>query len=170
MLAFATFVYDTLDVATRLGRYLLEELFSLKGLGGRWLATLGTLFVPGVYVLMAPTLSVGGKPVPLWNSIWPLFGSSNQLLAALTLLLMSVWAKQMKKRAPWLIIPTAFMFLTSTTALVIQMKKAVAQLSLGVSTPSLLNLTISTLLLVVSFSFLITCLSAFRKPREALLT
>jgi carbon starvation protein len=82
-MAFSTFVFDTLDVATRLGRYILQELFDAHSRGVAALATLATVAVPLAFVLAAPKDS--------WLRFWVLFGSSNQLLAALTLLGITVW-------------------------------------------------------------------------------
>ena len=77
LLAFTTFVYDTLDVCTRLGRYVLQEMTGLKGLAGGAAATLITLAGPSLYLGMNPP----GK----FYTFWTIFGTSNQLLAALTL-------------------------------------------------------------------------------------
>jgi carbon starvation protein len=118
MLAFATFVYDTLDVATRLGRYLLEEAFGLRGVAGRTLATLATLGIPLAYILLTPdTLTIDGRSLPPWRAVWTVFGASNQLLAALTLLVVSVWLHR-TRRATWIsLLPALFMFVTTVTAL-----------------------------------------------------
>jgi len=77
LLAFSTFVYDTLDVCTRLARYILQEFTGLKGRSGGWLATAATLVLPLLFLLS--TKEKG------YLVAWPIFGSSNQLLAALTL-------------------------------------------------------------------------------------
>jgi len=90
MLAFATFVFDTIDVSTRLGRYLLQELFGWRTLAGRTLATFLTLIVPAVLLGLTIT-GTDGKPIPVYLSIWPVFGASNQLLAALSLLGLFIW-------------------------------------------------------------------------------
>jgi len=119
LLAFTTFVYDTLDVSTRLGRYILQELTGLKGRAGRYLATGLTAGVPLVLVLQKAT-DAGGNPVPAWQVFWPLFGASNQLLAALTLIGITVWvAKVYKARWVWLVtgLPTLWMYTMSTWAL-----------------------------------------------------
>jgi len=110
LLAFTTFVYDTLDVATRLGRYMLQELFGLKGRRGAWIATLATLFLPALF--MSATLhDARGNVVPAWRIFWTIFGSSNQLLAALTLLGLAVWLLRTGRRvAAWLVaLPMLFM-------------------------------------------------------------
>jgi carbon starvation protein len=114
LLAFTTFVYDTLDVSTRLGRYILQELTGWKGRMGRWLATAVTVGMPLLLVVTS------GKKGPAWQVFWPLFGASNQLLAALTLIGITVWlAKAYQARWVWLVtgLPTLWMFAMSTWAL-----------------------------------------------------
>jgi len=90
LLCFATFVFDTLDACTRLARYVLMELTGWKGALGAAAATAITLSVP-LIVLSLPALIVDGKPVPFWRIFWNLFGMSNQLLAALSLLGVAMW-------------------------------------------------------------------------------
>ena len=119
LMAFTTFVYDTLDVCTRLGRYIVQELTGLKGRAGGWLGTALTAGVPLVF-LLRPNLDDAGKPVAAWRAFWPLFGASNQLLAALTLLGITVWLWRTRRQAwVWLVtgLPTVFMYAMSTWAL-----------------------------------------------------
>lgn len=108
LLAFTTFIYDTLDVATRLARYLLEELTGWKGKLGRFWATAISLAIPAVCVSIRIT-DPSGKVVPAWKVFWTIFGTSNQLLAALTLMVLSVWLWKSKK-AWWVsALPSCFM-------------------------------------------------------------
>lgn len=119
LMAFTTFVYDTLDVCTRLGRYLIQELTGLKGNAGRWVGTALTSGVPLVFVLQRMT-DASGKEVPVWRIFWNLFGASNQLLAALTLIGVTVWlVKTTQARWVWLVtgVPTLLMYVMSTWAL-----------------------------------------------------
>ena len=108
LLAFATFIYDTLDVATRLGRYIFQELTGWQGKWGRVWATLCTLALPAVCVSMT-VKDPAGHVIPAWKFFWTIFGTSNQLLAALTLLTITVWLARTGK--PWALsaIPSAFM-------------------------------------------------------------
>ncbi len=107
-LAFATFIYDTLDVATRLGRYIVQEFTGWKGRRGMLAATVATLLLPALAVGMKVTDSAG-NPAPLWKLFWPAFGASNQLLAALTLAGLTLWLKK-EKRNHWITgIPAVFM-------------------------------------------------------------
>jgi carbon starvation protein len=118
LMAFTTFVYDTLDVCTRLGRYIIQELTGLSGWKGRWLGTALTAGAPLFFVLRKN--EVNGQPVPVWRMFWDLFGASNQLLAALTLLGVTVWLWRTRRNPlVWLItgVPTVVMYTMSTWAL-----------------------------------------------------
>ena len=117
LMAFTTFVYDTLDVCTRLGRFILQELTGWRGAGGRWFGTALTAGIP-LFFLLRPTADTG---VPVWQMFWNLFGASNQLLAALTLLGVTVWLWRTRRAAwVWFVtgLPTVFMYVMSTWALI----------------------------------------------------
>lgn len=120
LLAFTTFVYDTLDVTTRLGRFIVQEL---TGWTGWWGRIISTVLVGGTpLLLMSVSLTdPAGKPVTAWSLFWKTFGSSNQLLAALALVGLTVWLQKTSKNAKaWLFtcIPAVFMFVMSTWALI----------------------------------------------------
>ncbi|MBI3117061.1 MAG: carbon starvation protein A, partial [Candidatus Hydrogenedentes bacterium] len=119
LLAFTTFVYDTLDVCTRLGRYILQELTGWSGSFGRWATTALTAGAPLFFVTQTVT-DAQGKVVPAWRLFWGLFGASNQLLAALSLLGVTVWLwRTYRARWVWLVagLPTLLMYVMSTWAL-----------------------------------------------------
>ena len=119
LMAFNTFVYDTLDVCTRLGRFIIQELTGWRNAFGVWFGTLLTAGVPAFFVMQR--ITDGGKTVPVWRVFWNLFGASNQLLAALTLLGVTVWLWR-TRRAVWVFfvtgIPAVFMYVMSSWALV----------------------------------------------------
>lgn len=115
LMAFTTFVYDTLDVCTRLGRYVVQELTGWHGRFGRFFATAVTAGVPLYFLLGEPTDETG-KIVAAWKVYWKLFGASNQLLAALTLLGVTVWLWRTRRaRWVWFVtgLPGAFMYVIS---------------------------------------------------------
>lgn len=129
LMAFTTFVYDTLDVCTRLGRYIIQELTGWHDTKGKWLATALTAGVPLLFV-MRTTVDASGRVIPIWQTFWALFGASNQLLAALTLLGVTVWLwKTRRARWVWLVtgLPTAWMYTMSVWALVTMISRAWAQ-------------------------------------------
>jgi carbon starvation protein len=120
LMAFTTFVYDTLDVCTRLGRFIVQELTGLHNWFGRLLGSAFTAGVP-LFFVMRTAVNAKGDPIPVWRVFWPLFGASNQLLAALTLLGVTVWLWRTKgSRLVWLItgVPTVVMYSMSAWALV----------------------------------------------------
>lgn len=121
-MAFSTFVFDTLDVATRLGRYILQELFGSRGMVGAVLATLATLGVPALLIATAKPPVPGARPA--YMDYWTLFGTSNQLLAALTLLGVTVWLKRSGRRAWFVIFPMVFVMTITVWALVAQVIQA----------------------------------------------
>jgi len=119
LMAFTTFVYDTLDVCTRLGRYIIQELTGLRNRFGRWLGSALTAGVP-LYFLLRSSSGADGKPIPPWLTFWFLFGATNQLLAALTLLGVTVWLwRTRRNRLLWLVtgVPTLVMYVMSLWAL-----------------------------------------------------
>ncbi len=120
LMAFNTFVYDTLDVCTRLGRFIIQELTGWRGAAGRWFGTILTAGAPFFFVMQRVT-DAKGNPMPVWKMFWGLFGASNQLLAALTLLGVTVWLWR-TRRAVWVFvvtgIPAILMYVMSSWALV----------------------------------------------------
>ncbi|HYO25472.1 MAG TPA: carbon starvation CstA family protein, partial [Lacipirellulaceae bacterium] len=66
LMAFTTFVYDTLDVCTRLGRFILQELTGWRGAGGRFFGTALTAGAP-LFFLLRPQADAA---VPVWRVFW----------------------------------------------------------------------------------------------------
>lgn len=135
MLAFATFVYDTLDVSTRLARYLFTEATGWKTRTGGIVGTLATLALPG-YVVAQTVTNAQGNPVPAYLVVWPLFGSINQLLAGLTLVGLSLWLAKAKKGKAVRVavgVPMLFMMGMTGSALVLQIRDAANPLLLVVA-------------------------------------
>lgn len=119
LMAFTTFVYDTLDVCTRLGRYIIQELSGLQDARGRWLGTIITTGAP-LYFLLQSATDAAGNRIPVWRTFWSLFGASNQLLAALTLLGVTVWLWRTRRSAwVWAVTgaPMVLMYVMSTLSL-----------------------------------------------------
>jgi len=116
LMAFTTFVYDTLDVCTRLGRFIIQELTVQHNWFGRFLGTALTAGVPLFFLLGHPV----DAPKPVYDVFWSLFGASNQLLAALTLIGVTVWLWK-TRRAMWVWpvvgLPAVWMYVMSTWAL-----------------------------------------------------
>jgi len=118
-LALSAFALTSLDTATRLGRFIFQEFFSEAGkedsiLTNRYFSTAVTVAVGGFLAFYG------------WSKIWPMFGSANQLLAALALITIAVWLKNIGKNNKMLTIPTIFMFAATLTALILLVKANMA--------------------------------------------
>ena len=117
LLALSTFLLTTLDTATRVSRYVLEELFSLDRMRYRHaLATLPTLSITALLTLM-PHRDQAGALVPTWRVIWPVFGATNQLLGGLALMVVSLWLRRTGKQTWPALLPMGFMLSATTFAL-----------------------------------------------------
>lgn len=108
-MAFSTFVFDTLDVSMRLGRYIVQEICGLPGHVGAVIGTLATVAIPFMLIFFARPGS--------YLDFWTLFGASNQLLAALTLLSITVWLHQARKRIAFTLLPMLFVLVVTLWAL-----------------------------------------------------
>jgi len=109
-MAFSTFVFDTLDVCTRLGRYIVQELFGWPGRFGALVGTILTIALPVYFITFARE--------GMWVKFWTLFGASNQLLAALTLLAITVWLYQARQRIGFTLYPMLFVLSITLWALI----------------------------------------------------
>ena len=166
LLAFTTFVYDTLDVATRLGRYIIQELTGFKGRKGAVFGTLATLVLPAVFV-SAKMSDASGGAIPAWKLFWPVFGTSNQLLAALTLLGITLWVRRGKHAwVAWITgVPMLFMMTTTIWALILSVSKSAdAWSSKGaVDAPGV----ISVVLLLLAFMLIVQAIKSLWSGNRA---
>ena len=67
LMAFTTFVYDTLDVCTRLGRFIVQELTGLHNWFGRLLGSALTAGVP-LFFVMRTAVNAKGEPIAVWRA------------------------------------------------------------------------------------------------------
>ncbi len=141
LLAFSSFVFDTMDVCTRLGRYVLQELTGMRGMAGGAAATLITLAGPSIYLYLAPAGS--------FKTFWTIFGTSNQLLAALTLVAVSVWLWRTGRPVWFALLPAIFMILTTGTALVMNFQTFYRAYIPRHATPALINMGIAAVLFLL---------------------
>ena len=108
------FVVTTLVAAVRLNRYLFEELWTIlfkktpKVLKQRWVNA-------AISVVLMWILAYSNA----FSSLWPIFGTANQLLAALALLAVSAWLLVRKKKNLFTLIPAIFMIVTTLASLFI---------------------------------------------------
>lgn len=106
-----SFAATTLDSAARIQRYIIRELaerFNAGSLGGR--------YGRGAIAALTPLLLVFGSA---WMALWPMFGATNQMLAGLSMLVVTVYLLRKKRRTLNYVIPMIFLILATGAALVI---------------------------------------------------
>ncbi len=117
----ASFAATTLDTATRLHRYVIQELagaIRLKPLSNKYAAT-GLAVVLGGVIAMIPAPGKGMGTGGL--ILWPLFGATNQLLAGLAFLVAFFYLWR-RKRSTWFIaLPMTLMLVMPLWAMLLQM-------------------------------------------------
>lgn len=116
-LAVSAFALTSLDTATRIGRFIFQEFFEGQGksvFSDKYVSTIITVIFGAILTFMG------------YQKIWPIFGSANQLLAALALLAIAAYLMKQHKSAKMIMVPMVFMFLVTLTALILVMKSNLA--------------------------------------------
>ena len=161
----------SLDSVARIGRMSFQELFYgdttdtskmpgwQKVLTNKYFATIITLF-------FGYLLTLGG-----YNNIWPLFGSANQLLAALVLIALAVFLKTTGRTGWTLYIPMFVMLAVTFTALIQKTIALVSNIAGGQATFLVdgLQFIVAILLMVLGVLVAFSCLKKLftAKKQEA---
>jgi carbon starvation protein len=150
------FVITTLDTAVRLNRYLFEELWGIifktpiKILHSYW-------FNAGLSVVLMFILCYTNQ----FRILWPIFGTANQLLAALTLIAVSSWLLIRGKPIWVTILPAIFMMATTTVSLFMLLFKKY------IPTQNYILIVADIMLLSLSLGVVVLTVSKVRKPKLA---
>ncbi len=163
ILALSTFILTTLDSAARIGRYTLSELLGerMEIFKNKYFSTLVTISAALVLVL-AKSYDLQGNLIPAWKIIWPLFGSSNQLLASLALLSATLYLISRKKRCIITLIPLLFMLPMTIFALLL-----IAVTNLRTPTPNHIIGFSAIVLIVLSLLLVAESIYSIRKKESA---
>jgi carbon starvation protein len=159
-MAFSTFVFDTLDVSARLGRYIIQELFDWRSRVGAAVGTLLTLALPAYFLYVSQEGA--------YLKFWTLFGASNQLLAALTLLSITIWLYRARRRIAFTLLPMLFV-LTVTLWSLMRLTVANFRAANGLDV-SMINGLVAAVLILLALFLAVTALVKLRGERNAVLT
>ncbi len=124
--AIVAFALTTLDSATRLLRYNVEEIFKSMGLGvlaNRFVASLVAVAGIGFFALLRVYDAASGAYKPAGLLLWQMFGTTNQLLAGLTLLCVSLFLFKLARPVWYTIVPMFAMLGISLLAMLINLSE-----------------------------------------------
>ena len=117
-----SFAATTLDTATRIQRFILNEFgiaTGVRALSNRYVATIVAI-IPAILLAFWNVVEPGtGTMRQAGWVLWPIFGASNQMLAALTLMVLTLYYWQKKRPILPLLIPMIFVMGITITALVV---------------------------------------------------
>ena len=137
-LAVSAFALTSLDTATRLGRFLFQELFPKnKVLSNMYVATAITAGIGFIFCLAG------------YQNVWPLFGACNQLVAVPAFLCLATYLKRKGKNEKMLYIPMVFMLCATLTSLATSFVTNVTKLMAG--TGAIMKEGLQTVIIVPIF-------------------
>ena len=149
------FAATTMDTGVRLQRFVVAEIGEIMGFKlNTWVATLIVLVVTMGLAFGAGADGSGGMV------IWPLFGTTNQLMAALTLSIIAVMLIQLRRPVWPVMIPLVFVAIVSVYALIIQ-------LGTFFSTQNWLLLVLDVIILVCALWVIVEAVAAMNRARKA---
>jgi carbon starvation protein len=151
------FAGTTMDTGVRLQRYIIQEWGEIYGIPLLKNGILATMIAVICCLLLA--FGAGGASGAGGLTIWPLFGSTNQILAGLTLLVLSVMLIKLGRPARYTLIPMVFVLITSAWAAVL---KLVEWYQAG----NWLLVTIDLIVLITSVMVILEAISVISRYRR----
>ena len=149
------FAATTMDTGVRLQRFVVAEIGEIMGFKLKtWVATIIVLVVTMGLAFGAGADGSGGMV------IWPLFGTTNQLMAALTLSIIAVMLIQLRRPVWPVLIPLVFVAIVSVYALIIQ-------LGTFFTTQNWLLLVLDVIILVCALWVIVEAVAAMNRARKA---
>ena len=117
-LTYSAFCLTSLDTATRLARFMFQEFWLEPGQTYKEATGYKAVLTnPVVSTVITVVLGIG-LGLTGYSKIWPLFGASNQLLAAIGLLAVATWLGKVGKNNKMFLFPMVFMLIVTITSLV----------------------------------------------------
>lgn len=170
ILAVSAFALTSLDTATRLARFMLQEFFLEKDqkpsdLQGPKRIITHPVVVTVVTVVIGMALATVG-----YEKVWGLFGAANQLLAVLALLAVCAWLGNIGKSNRMIYIPMMFMLAATLTSLLFTMGGRIGDLASGFDGVAAAQLVISALLFVLAVFLMVEGLRTLNAQRRARLS
>ena len=161
-----SFASTTLDTATRIERFIISELGSALGLSSLKNPYVATALA----VIPAIVLATWTVPDPVTGRVreaawllWPIFGASNQLIAALTFLVMALYFWQRKRPVMPLVIPMILVMIITLFSLILKTKEFYVQ---GNDLLFAISALLLTLMLWMNFEGMLMFKQVLRSRRD----
>jgi len=151
------FAGTTMDSGVRLQRYIIQEWGEIYNIPLFKKGVLATLIAVTCCLLLA--FGAGGASGSGGLIIWPLFGSTNQILAGLTLLVISIMLMKYGRPARYTILPMIFVLITSSWAALIKLKEFY-------EAENWLLVTIDVVVVITTFLVILEAASVISKLRR----
>lgn len=148
------FAGTTMDSGVRLQRYIIQEWGDIYNIGALKNGILATLLAVGCCLLLA--FGAGGSSGSGGMIIWPLFGSTNQILASLTLLVISVMLIKAGRPAKFTLIPMVFVLTMAFFAGVIKLAEYYQQGNWLLVVLDAVVLVVSVLVMLEAWSVIVS--------------
>ena len=157
-------LYQNYDAVARIGRMSLQELF--QPAPGKEKTFIQKIFTNVVFSTVLTLVCGFALCMAGYMSVWPLFGSANQLLSALVLTGLAVFLKATGRKGWMLYVPMTFMFIVTMTALVEAVVRIFGQIANGtfVFMVGGLQLIVAFALIVLALLVVYHCVAKLREP------
>ncbi len=167
ILAVSAFALTSLDTATRLARFMLQEFFLEKDqkpsdLQGYKRIITNPIVATVLTVFLGMALASVG-----YEKVWGLFGAANQLLAVLALLAVCAWLGNIGKSNKMLYIPMMFMLAATLTSLLFTIGSRMGDLASGFDGVAAAQLVISIILFIMAVFLMVEGLKVLNAQRLA---
>ena len=149
------FVITTLDTAIRLNRYLFEELWNIVFKNPSSIVR-HYWFNSGLSVILMWVLAYSNA----FSTLWPIFGTANQLLAALGLIAVSAWLLMRGRKFAFTLLPAVFMVVTTLVSLIILLRNYISKSNYILSVTDIL-------LFILALAVVWLAIKTFMKPVPA---
>lgn len=153
----ALFAGTTMDTGLRLQRYIFQEWGDIYSIEWMKKPLPATLLAVGTCLLLA--FGAGGSGGAGGMLIWPLFGTTNQLLAGLTLLVVTVMLVRLRRPMWYTLAPLCFLLVMTIGALILQLRTFYTQ-------GNWFLLILDIVVLVAAILVAMECAGALRRSRE----
>lgn len=165
ILAVSAFALTSLDTATRLARFMLQEFFLEKDqkpsdLQGYKRIITNPIVATVLTVFLGMALASVG-----YEKVWGLFGAANQLLAVLALLAVCAWLGNIGKSNRMLYIPMMFMLAATLTSLLFTIGSRMGDLASGFDGVAAAQLVISIILFIMAVFLMVEGLKVLNAQR-----